>query len=156
MLLLSKLSPLPSCFPNFHPQILLRQEVSSSCPNQCLCPPGRVLHLQLQGRLQGRLSRGARPTAHSHAATEPVARDFVQHTQKYPGCEQNKRPLVSPPPQKALVLISRSLSPEFPGLTAAGLQGPRHLLSPTSSVHTRSHSLLLAAVTRPPAPACSL
>ena len=124
MVLLSKLSPLPSCFPNFHPQILLRQEVFSSCPNQYLYPPGRVLHLQLQERLRWRLSWGeARPTVHSHAATEPVAQDFVQCTQKYPGCEQNKRPLVSPPPQKALVLIAHSPSPEFPGQTAAGLQG---------------------------------
>ena len=92
-----------------------------------------------------------RPTVHSHTAIEPVARDFVQCTQKYPGCEQNKRPLVSPPPQKALVLISRSLSPEFPGLTTAGLQGIWARLTKTSAEPNKlsPHPLPLAS------PGCS-
>ena len=58
---------------------------------------------------------------------------------------------MSPPPQKALVLISRSLSPEFPGLTTAGLQGIWARLTKTSAEPNKlsPHPLPLAS------PGCS-
>lgn len=72
--------------------------------------------------------------------TESAAWYFVSFTQKYPGSGHNKRPQVSPPRQKALVLRACSLSLKFPGPSTAGSRQqafkeswpdlPENLLSP--------------------------